>query len=115
MKKFISVLLMMLLVACCIIPVTASTYFIGENEYEVVRIIYKDGTIASTLANVWCGCPTSNNIQSYCRDHYHDKGLCIVWVREYCYTCGNYRDIECHGVGGCSSYATLPPWPGFPD
>ena len=92
-------------------------YYIGDDVYNVVNVIYSNGIVETSLASSWCGCDTSNDVRTYLLDHNdgHTKDqLCVVLIREYCYTCGNYRDIECNGIGGCHSYRYLDPWPGFP-
>ena len=87
--------------------------FVSANAIEEGQVYYvwEDGTLHDVMPRAICSC-SDPDVQMYKTYHNcHPTTGCYVGVREFCHNCHWHHDVEAVGVGGCSSYATLPDWP----
>lgn len=116
--KALSLALSITMLLCSLLALPASAHDAEDCSDDFVIIatrVIREGYSflgAGTYSVSSCSHPNLNAYM-YKHDPHSTSDYCIVIVREYCPDCGWYRDVECLGVGGHSSFLSLPPWTGF--
>ena len=104
-EKALSLALSIAMLLCSLLALPALAH-----EHDVL-FIDENGNEYGIMPLATCGC-SNPNVGTYKYYHYDDPyNGCRVGVREFCSNCHWHTEVEAIGVGGCSSFSSLPNWP----